>query len=76
MTTKQSKTLSTLSVHQLNELYLNKNTLYGQYYGKIINIAYYSNLDSIPYAEIKSCLDPEDTKIMPLSKVVLVANVA
>ena len=76
MTTKQSKTLSTLSVHQLNELYLGKNTLYGQYYGKIINIAYYSNLNNIPYAEIQSILDPEDTKIMPLSKVVLVASVA
>ena len=76
MTTKQSKTLSTLSIHQLNELYLGKNVLFGQYYGKIINIAYYSNLDNIPYAEIQSCLDPEDTKIMPLSKVVLVASVA
>jgi len=76
MTTKQSKTLSTLSIHQLNELYLGKNTLYGQYYGRIINISYYSNLDSIPYAEIQSCLDPEDTKIIPLSKVVLIASVA
>ena len=76
MTTKQSKTLTTLSIHQLNELYLNKNVLFGRYYGKIINIAYYSNLDSVPYAEIQSILDPEDTKIMPLSKVVLVASVA
>jgi len=76
MTTKQSKTLTTLSIHQLNELYLGKNVLFGQYYGKIINIAYYSNLDNIPHAEIQSILDPEDTKIMPLSKVVLVANVA
>jgi len=76
MTTKQSKTLTTLSIHQLNELYLNKNVLFGQYYGKIINIAYYSNLNNIPYAEIQSILDPEDTKIMPLSKVVLVASVA
>ena len=76
MTIKQSKTLTTLSIHQLNELYLNKNVLFGRYYGKIINIAYYSNLDSVPYAEIQSILDPEQTKIIPLSKVVLVASVA
>jgi len=76
MTIKQAKTLSTLSIHQLNELYLGKNVLFGQYYGKIINIAYYSNLNNIPHAEIQSLLDPEDTKIIPLSKVVLVASVA
>ena len=36
MTTKQSKTLTTLSIHQLNELYLNKNTLYGRLTGELI----------------------------------------
>lgn len=76
MTTKQKSKLNTLSVQQLNELYLNKPVLYGQYYAKIINIAYYANLEDVPYAEIQSILDPKDTKIIPLSKVVLVVGVA
>jgi len=70
------KKLTQFSVHQLNELYLHKPVVYGQYFGKIIYIAYYSNFGDIPYCEIQSCLDPEDTKIMPLSKVLLVSNVA
>lgn len=73
---KKSTQLTNLSVHDLNELYLGKHVAYGQYFARIIHIAYYSNLDNVPYCEIQSCLDYSDTKIIPLSKVVLVASVA
>ena len=70
------KNVEILSDIELNELYLGKKVVYGKYFGEIIHVCYYSNLDAIPYAEIKSLLDPEDTKIMPLSKVVLVSIAA
>lgn len=70
------KKLTQFSVQELNELYLHKPVVYGQYFAKIINIAYYSNFGDIPYCEIQSLLAPEDTKIMPLSKAILVSNVA
>jgi len=73
---KQNNNLNTLSVKELFELYRDKPVVYGEYFGKIIHVAYYSNLDNVPYAEIQSILDPEDTDIIPLSKVVLVINVA
>jgi len=67
----------------LNSLYLGKEIVYTgaghslrPYRGEIINIAYYSDLDPVPYAEIKLKLwnNRTATKILPLSDVVLVSS--
>ena len=67
----------------LNSLYLGKEIVYTgtghslrPYRGEIINIAYYSDLDPIPYAEIKLKIwnSRTVTKILPLSDVVLVSS--
>ena len=73
----------THSASKLNILYLGKEIVYtGEihtlrpYRGEIINIAYYSDLDSVPYAEIKLKIwnNRTVTKILPLSDVVLVSS--
>jgi len=67
----------------LNSLYLGKEIVYTgtghslrPYRGEIINIAYYSDLESVPYAEIKLKLWNNRTvnKILPLSEIVLVSS--
>jgi len=67
--------LNKLSIKTLNEIYRNGKVVFGQYFGEIIHIWYGSNLGDGPQAEIRSLLNPEDTKIIPLSKVILVAGV-
>ena len=71
------------SASKLNILYLGKEIVYtGEghslrpYRGEIINIAYYYNLDPVPYAEIKLKIwnNKTVTKIMKLSEVVLVSS--
>ena len=73
----------THSASRLNILYLGKEIVYtGEgrslrpYRGEIINIAYYSDLDPVPYAEIKLKVwnNRTVTKIMKLSDVVLVSS--
>ena len=73
----------THSASKLNILYLGKEIVYtGEihtlrpYRGEIINIAYYSNLNPVPYAEIKLKIWNNKTvyKILPLSEVVLIAS--
>jgi len=72
-----------LPASKLNSLYLGKEIVYTgtfntlrPYRGEIINIAYYSDLDPVPYAEIKLKLwnNRTVTKILPLSDVVLVSS--
>ena len=67
----------------LNSLYLGKEIVYTgtghslrPYRGEIINIAYYSDLEPVPYAEIKLKLwnNRTVTKIMKLSDVVLISS--
>ena len=79
---KNIKNLS-FSASKLNSLYLGKEIVYTganhslkPYRGKIINIAYYSDLDPIPYAEIKLKIwnNKTVTKIFPLSEIVLVSS--
>ena len=67
-----------LSIHKLNELYLGKHISYRSNLGKIINIAYYTELDNVPYAEIELHMTDcrIETKIVPLAKVVLVVKAA
>ena len=74
----------THSASMLNSLYLGKEIVYtGEghslkpYRGEIINIAYYSNLEPVPYAEIKLKIwnNRTVTKIMKLSDVVLVSSI-
>jgi hypothetical protein len=80
--TMKIKNIANLPASKLNSLYLGKSIVYnsrhGAIQGKIINIAYYSNLEPIPYAEIELYLWDcrTDTKIIPLSEVVLVSKVA
>ena len=73
----------THSASKLNILYLGKEIVYTgldhtlrPYRGEIINIAYYSNLNPVPYAEIKLKIWNNKTvyKILPLSEVVLIAS--
>ena len=73
----------THSASILNSLYLGKEIVYTgtsntlrPYRGEIINIAYYSDLDPVPYAEIKLKLwnNRTVTKILPLSDIVLVSS--
>ena len=73
----------THSASKLNILYLGKEIVYtGEihtlrpYRGEIINIAYYSDLDPVPYAEIKLKLwnNRTVTKILPLSDIVLASS--
>ena len=73
----------THSASKLNILYLDKEIVYTgtnhslrPYRGEIINIAYYSDLEPIPYAEIKLKIwnSRTVTKILPLSDVVLVSS--
>jgi len=73
----------THSASKLNILYLGKEIVYiGEghslkpYRGEIINIAYYSDLDPVPYAEIKLKIwnNRTVTKILPLAEVVLVSS--
>jgi len=73
----------THSASILNSLYLGKEVVYTgtghslkPYRGEIINIAYYSDLDPIPYAEIKLKLWNSRTvnKILPLSDIILVSS--
>jgi len=73
----------THSASMLNSLYLGKEIVYTgtrhslrPYRGDIINIAYYSDLDPVPYAEIKLRIwnSRTVTKILPLSEVVLVTS--
>jgi len=45
--------LNNLPVSKLNALYLGKTAMYKSLQGRIINIAYYSNMKDIPYAEIE-----------------------
>jgi len=61
-----------LSDKELNELYLNKTVALGEKLGTIIHVCYYSNLDNVPYAEVKLEDQEEDIKILPLAKLVLV----
>jgi len=77
-----TKNLS-LSASILNSLYLGKTLIYNgsahslrPYKGNIINIAYYSNLEPIPYAEVRLKIwnNKTVTKILPLSDVVLIAS--
>ena len=79
---KNVKNLS-FSASKLNILYLGKEIVYTgtghslkPYRGEIINIAYYSDLDPVPYAEIKLKIwnNKTVTKIMKLSEVVLVSS--
>ena len=73
----------THSASILNSLYLGKEIAYTgtghslrPYRGEIINIAYYSDLEPVPYAEIKLKLwnNRTVTKIMKLSDVVLISS--
>ena len=73
----------THSASKLNILYLGKEIVYTgsaqslkPYRGEIINIAYYSDLEPVPYAEIKLKIwkNRTVTKIMKLSEVVLVSS--
>jgi len=73
----------THSASKLNILYLGKEIVYtGEghslkpYRGEIINIAYYTDLEPVPYAEIKLKIwnSRTVTKIMKLSDVVLVSS--
>ena len=73
----------THSASKLNILYLGKEIVYtgenhslNPYRGEIINIAYYSDLDPVPYAEIKLRIwnNKTVTKILPLSEIVLVSS--
>ena len=73
----------THSASILNSLYLGKEIVYTgtghslrPYRGEIINIAYYSDLESVPYAEIKLKIwnNRTVTKIMKLSDVVLISS--
>lgn len=77
------KNLSTIPASILNSLYRDKEVIYNgsahslrPFKGHIINIAYYSNMEPIPYAEIqlKVWNNKTVTKILPLSEVVLVAS--
>jgi len=79
---KNIKNLS-FPASKLNILYLGKEIVYTgtghslrPYRGEIINIAYYSDLEPIPYAEIKLKIwnSRTVTKILPLSDVVLVSS--
>lgn len=72
---KKIKNPERFPANELLKLYRNKPVVYGNYYGEIIHIAYYDN-NPIPFAEVQSLLDPEDTDIIPLNKVVLVSSVA
>jgi len=79
---KNIKNLS-FPASKLNILYLGKEIVYTgtQIFNlisayEIINIAYYSDLEPIPYAEIKLKIwnSRTVTKILPLSDVVLVSS--
>ena len=72
---ENSQNLS-LNASILNSLYLGKKMVYRFFKGEIINIAYYSDLESVPYAEIKLKIwnNRTVTKIMKLSDVVIVAS--
>jgi len=63
---------------KLNALYHGRKVIFGSLQGKIINIAYYSDLDSIPYAELELyTIDCRvETKIIKLSDVVLISTKA
>jgi len=72
-----------LPASKLNILYLGKEIVYTgtghslrPYRGEIINIAYYSDLEPVPYAEIKLRIwnSRTVTKILPLSDIVLVSS--
>ena len=47
------KKFKNLTIEQLNSLYLGKPVIHKSLHGKIINIAYYKDLGSIPYAELE-----------------------
>jgi hypothetical protein len=70
------KKFKNLTIEQLNALYLNKQVIYKSLHGKIINIAYYKDLGSIPYAELELRLSDCRTKakMILLTDVVLVVN--
>ena len=72
---ENSQNLS-LNASVLNSLYLGKKMVYRFFKGEIINIAYYSDLEPVPYAEVKLTLwnNRNVTKIMKLSDVVIVAS--
>jgi len=65
-----------LNASILNSLYLGKKIVYRFFKGEIINIAYYSDLEPVPYAEVRLTLwnNRTVTKIMKLSDVVIVAS--
>ena len=68
------KKFKNLTIEQLNSLYLGKSVLYKKLHGKIINMAYYKDLGSIPYAELELRLSNCRTKakMILLTDVVLV----
>ena len=68
--------LNNLPVSKLNALYLGKTAMYKSLQGRIINIAYYSNMKDIPYAEIELYLWDcrTTTKILPLQDLVLISS--
>ena len=83
MKMKSEKKLLKISVSKLNELYLSKEIIYNgergtlrPFRGEIIHIAYLGGLEPIPYAEVELKIwnNKTITKILPLSKVVLIAS--